>query len=90
MCFTKDTAKLYDDLMQPLETESQDKSMWNDKCDYYNVDKCSNLNPENFNLVVLQLNICSILAHQTELRALLHTLECKNSPVDIVLLSETF
>ena len=46
MCFTKDTAKLYDDLMQPLETENQDKSMWNNKCDYYNVDKCSNLNPE--------------------------------------------
>ena len=76
--------------MQPLELENQDKTMWIDKCDYYNVDKCSYLNPENFNLIILQLNIRSILAHQTELKALLHTLEQKNSPVDAVLLSETF
>ena len=90
MCINTDTQKLYDDLMWPLELENQDRAMWNDKCDYYNIDNCSNLNPGNFNLVILQLNICSILAHQTELKALLLTLEQKNSPVDIVLLSETF
>ena len=89
MSIKTDNQKLYDDLMQPLELENQDKTMYIDKCDYYNVDKCSYLNPENFNLVILQLNI-RILAHQTELKALLHTLEQKNSPVDAVLLSETF
>ena len=77
MCIQMDNQKLYDDWMQPLEWENEDKTMWNDKCDYYNVDKCSNLNPENLNLVILQLNIHSILAHQTELKALLHTLEQK-------------
>ena len=42
------------------------------------------------NLVVLQLNIRSILSHVTELKRMLHTLETKNSQVNIILLCETF
>ena len=81
--------KLYDDLMQPLELGNKDRLLWSDKCDYYELEKCSNLNPENFNLMVLQLNIRSVLAHESELRRLLNNLDNRNSSVDIVLLSET-
>ena len=42
------------------------------------------------NLIVLQLNVRSVLAHQSELRNLLNELNKKNSRVDILLLSETF
>ena len=62
MCLSKSDVKLYDNLMWPLELTTTDRSMWNDKCDYYDdVDKCKNLNPENYNLVVLQHNIRSLL-----------------------------
>ena len=82
--------KLFDDLMRLLELDNKDKVLWNDKCDYYQIEKCNNLNPEYFNLVVLQLNIRSILAHEMELKCLLHNLDKRNSPVNVVLLSETF
>ena len=42
------------------------------------------------NFIVLQLNVCSMLAHQSKLRNLLNELDKKNSRVDILLLSETF
>ena len=90
MCFSKSDVKLYDNLMRPLELNTTDRSMWNDKCDYNDVDKCENLNPENYNLVVLQHNIRSLLAHKTELKMLLNTHKSRNSTVDILLLSETF
>ena len=54
------------------------------------IETCSNLNPSNYNLLVLQLNIRSILAHQHELKQLLQDLEKKNSSIDVVLLCETF
>ena len=51
---------------------------------------CSNLNPKNYNLLILQLNIRSLLAHQQEHRQLLHELEKRNSRIDVLLLCETF
>ena len=39
---------------------------------------------------MLQLNTHSILAHEFELKCLLNNLTNRNSPVDAVLLSETF
>ena len=62
----------------------------NDKCDYIESEKCIDLNPNNLNLIVLQLNISNILSHQTEIKTLLNDLETRNSRVDIVLLCETF
>ena len=41
--------KLFDDLMWPLELDNKDKALWNDKCDYYEIEKCNNLNPEDLN-----------------------------------------
>ena len=67
-----------------------DESLWNDNCNYTEIETCSNLNPNNYNLLILQLNIRSILAHQHELKQLLRDLEKKNSSIDVVLLCETF
>ena len=64
--------------------------LWNDKCDYIELDHCTNLNQNNYNLITMQLNIRGILAHQQELCQLLRDLERKGSHVDIVLLCETF
>ena len=50
----------------------------------------SNLNPNNYNLIVMQLNVRSLLAHQQELCQLLRMTERKNSQIDLLLLYETF
>ena len=34
-----------------------DDSLWNDKCDYTEIETCTNLNPNNYNLLTLQLNV---------------------------------
>ena len=70
--------------------EDIDNSLWNDKCDYWETEQCANLNPNNYNFIIMQLNICSLLSNATELKMLLTKLEQKNSPVDVILLCETF
>ena len=64
--------------------------MWSDKCDYIDPRNCSNLNPDGYNLTILQLNIRSLLVHQTDLKLLLNLLNKKKTKVDAVLLCETF
>ena len=49
--------KMFDDLMWPLEINNYDKVLWNDKCDYYELENCDDLNLNNYNLVTLELNI---------------------------------
>ena len=75
MCVGNSDIKLYDELMQPLEWNAMDKSLWTDRCDYIDLEKCVNLNNNNMNLIVLQLNIRSLLAHQDELKDLLFYLD---------------
>ena len=67
MCFSKQDVKLFDDLSWPLEINSINRSLWNDKCNYMDLDDCKNLNPNNYNLIVMQHNICSVLSNQCEL-----------------------
>ena len=67
-----------------------DNTLWNDKCDYVEIDGTANLNPNNYNLSVLQLNIRSLLAHQQELKHLLTKLLEHNCRIDVVLLCKTF
>ena len=88
MCPNNDDKKLFDNLMQSLETGNVSKALWNDKCDYIEPKKCSNLNPNNLNFTVLQMNIRSLLANQSDLHSLLHILENKNWRIDIVILCE--
>ena len=90
MCKTNRSYIDTDALKRSQNLFELDESLWNDKCNYIEMETCPNLNPNNYNLLALQLNIRSILAHQYELKQLLRDLEKKNSPIDVVLLCETF
>ena len=90
MCFSKNNLPDYDDLNRPMENFLQHECLWNDKCDYIQPENCSILNNENYNLLILQLNIRGMLSHHDDLKILLHTLNTKKSSIDIVLLCETF
>ena len=70
MCKTSGTLNT-DVLQRPRNQSELDESLWNDNCNYTEIETCFNLNPNNYNLLVLQLNIQSILAHQHELKQLL-------------------
>ena len=82
--------KLNDEFDRPIITDNLDQSLWNDKCDYVDIENCRDLNPNNYNLTVLQLNIKSILSKQMELNQLLRDLENKRSKINILMLRETF
>ena len=90
MCLWKGDVQENDSLMRPLSLETVLSSLWSDKCDYVQAEECNNLNPNNYNFVVLQWNIRSILSNLSELKLLLTKLENKNTLVDILLLCETF
>ena len=90
MCFSKKDITLYDDLSRPLELNNVDTSLWSEKCDYVDPSNCANLNPDNYNLVVLQVNVRSQPSHQSELWSILHLLANRNSTVNILILCETF
>ena len=82
MCVDKDKRKESDVLDRPIITDNLDSSSWNDKCDYIEIDNCKDLNPNNYNLVVVQLNIRSLLLKQLELKRLLRDLEVRKSKAD--------
>ena len=90
MCFSKTDIPQIDDLNRPMDNFLQHNSLWNDKCDYIQLDNCDNLNKGNYNLILLQLNIRGLLSHQDELKLLLQKLYNKNTSIDLVLLCETF
>ena len=89
MCFSHEDIKQCDELHRPLNLEDLYPTLWNDKCDYIDPESCTNLNPENYNLLVLQHNIRGLIGNQDDLK-LLSILHARNSPVDIILLCETF
>ena len=76
MCKTELLQEDSDALNRSHNLDDLDETSWNDKCDYVDMEMCNNLNPNNYNLLVLQLNI-SVLAHQHELKQLLLVLEKK-------------
>ena len=54
MCFNKIIAPtLYDNLERPLDLTTVDRSLWDDKCDYYEPKDLNSLNPKNTNLTIL-------------------------------------
>ena len=67
MCFSKKDITLYDDLSRLLELNNTDTSLWSDNCDYVDPSNCANLNPYNYNLVALQLDVRSLPSHQSKL-----------------------
>ena len=86
MCLHKQINYDKDNLGRSLDTANLPSCLWSDRCDYIDVDKCINLNPMNYNFVVMQLNIRSLLSNQVDLKLLLNDLSLKNSAV---MLSET-
>ena len=90
MCTGNSNVKDSDVLDRPILMENLDSSFWKDKCDYIEIEQCKNLNPNNYNLVVVQLNIRSLLSKQVELKLLLSDLEKRGSRVDLILLCKTF
>ena len=89
MCFSQSDNQLFDNLNRPIQHAAKSK-LWNDKCDYIDLTKTKNLNPLNHNLIVLQINIRGMLTKFSELNALLGKCKKLNSPIDIVILCETF
>ena len=77
MCFSKSDIEHSDELLRPMDNFLLHKSLWNDKCDYIQPDSCANLNPDNYNLIILQLNIRGLISHQDELKLLLQKLSKK-------------
>ena len=90
MCKSENGNIITDVLENPIITDNLDTVLWSDKCDYVDIDDCVNLNPNCYNLIVLQLNIRSLLSNQTALSQLLRDLENRKSKVDLILLCETF
>ena len=90
MCLQQPDLHLMDSLDRPLDLFNVSESLWNDKCDHLDTETCKNFNPNGMNFIVLQLNVRSLLSHQSDLRNLLHELDRRNSTVDILLLCETF
>ena len=90
MASTNICDNLEDSLSRSRELGELDSTLWNDKCDNIDREGCANLNPNNYNLIVMELNICSLLSHQQDLCQLIRTTEKKNSRVDVILLCETF
>ena len=88
MAYEEKTDNQLDRLGCPIEIENLSESLWNDKCDYLNIKECTNLNPSNYNMNILQLNNRSLLSHQHELKVLLQHLCNKNSTIDVVVLKK--
>ena len=90
MCFSNEDIIHQDELHRPLNLKDITPILWNDKCDYIDPVRCTNLNPENYNFTILQHNIRGHIGHQVQLKLLMDTLISKNSLIDILLLCETF
>ena len=90
MCKSENGIKITDILENTITTDNLNTILWSDKCDYIDIDDCANLNPNCYNLIVLQLNVRSLLSNQTALNQLLRDLENRKSKVDLILLCETF
>ena len=90
MCFNKqDMPILFENLERSLDLKTNDTSLWNDKCDHYELNEIQNLNPDNKNLMLLQLNIRNLLGKQSDLNSLTDRLYQNRSLPKILLLSET-
>ena len=82
--------KVKDILENSIITDNLDSVLWNDKCDYIDIEDCVNLNLNCYNLIVMQLNVRSLLSNQSTLNQLLRDLDNRKSKVDLILLCETF
>ena len=89
MCKSDNGTKVMDILENSIITDNLDSVLWSNKCDYIDIEDCVNLNPNCYNLIVLQSNVRSLLSNQSALNQLLRDLENRKSKVDLILLCET-
>ena len=90
MCLSKSKLPtLFNNLGRPLDIPNIDQTLWNDKCDYIELQDAYNYNKGNKNLSILQLNIRSILGKQNDLNRLLSRLNNQNSLPKLLIISET-
>ena len=82
--------KVKDILENSIITDNLDSVLWNDKCNYIDIEDCVNLNLNCYNLFVMQLNVRSLLSNQYTLNQLLRDLDNRESKVDLILLCEMF
>ena len=52
MCFSNEDIKQQYELHRPLNLNDITPILWNDKCDYVDPVRCTNLNPENYNFTI--------------------------------------
>ena len=63
MCHKDWSQHTTDALDRPIRLDELDNTLWNNKSNYIDLEHCANLNLSNYNLVIMQSNIRSILAH---------------------------
>ena len=64
MCFSTHSIDipLFGNVNTPLSFRETNQNLWNDKCEYLQIEDINNLNPACHNLIVLQLNICGTVS----------------------------
>ena len=92
MCFSKHSTDppLFDNLNRPHSFSDSNWNLWNDNCDYVQVDELKDINQTANNMTVLQLNICGAVSKKSDLINLLDNCKKQNMEIDIILLCETF
>ena len=92
MCFSKslDHQPLFDNLHRPHPVNDINSNLWNDKCNYLELEDIKNLNPCEKNFLIMQLYIHSTVSKKTELIDILNTHMRQKSSIDIVMLCKTY
>ena len=68
-----DHPPLFDNLYRLHQVNDINSNLWNDKCDYLELEDFKNLYPYEKNLLIIQLNICSAVSKKSELIDILNT-----------------
>ena len=75
---TFNQSPLFDNLNRPLSFNDSNQNLWNDNCDYVQVDELKDINWTGHNMTVLQLNICGGVSKKSDLINLLDNCKKKN------------
>ena len=53
MCHEDSCQEQTDAVDRQIELDELDNTLWNDKCDYIDLEHCVNLNLNNYNLIIM-------------------------------------
>ena len=68
---------LFDNVNRPLNFGERKQDLWNDRCDYLQIDELNNINWVGHKMTVLQLNICGAVSKRSDFTSLLDN--CKKT-----------